>query len=82
MYAIEFKSFPENGVIKIPPAYLGKLTGEVKVIILQPEPPLNVRDSTLLQDMIAISKRCAALPDLDTRSPDEILGYNEFGGLD
>ncbi len=81
MYAIEFNSFPENGVIRIPPAYLGKLTGEVKVIILKSEPP-NMSDPTLLPDMIAISKRCAALPDLDTRSPDEILGYNEIGGLD
>lgn len=79
MYAIEFNSFPENGVIRIPPAYLGKLTGEVKVIILQPESPLNLGDSTLLPDMIAISKRCAALPDLDTRSPDEILGYTQHG---
>jgi hypothetical protein len=23
--------------------------------------------------------RCAALPDLDTRSPEEILGYDEIG---
>lgn len=83
MYAIEFNSFPENGVIRIPPVYLGKLTGEVKVIILKPEPPnTNISDPTLLPDMIAISKRCAALPDLDTRSPEEILGYNEIGGLD
>jgi hypothetical protein len=29
-----------------------------------------------------IAKHCAALPDLDTRSPDEILGYNEYGGFD
>lgn len=26
-----------------------------------------------------IGKHCAALPVLDTRSPDEILGYDEFG---
>ncbi len=32
--------------------------------------------------LMAISKHCAALPDLDTRSPDEILGYNEYGGFD
>ena len=24
-------------------------------------------------------RTCAALPDYDTRSPDEILGYNEHG---
>ena len=28
-----------------------------------------------------ISERCAALPDLDTRPADEILGYDERGGF-
>jgi antitoxin VapB len=28
-----------------------------------------------------ISAECAALPDLDTREPDEILGYDENGGF-
>jgi hypothetical protein len=27
----------------------------------------------------AISKRCQALPVIDNRSPEEILGYNEIG---
>lgn len=26
-----------------------------------------------------IGRRCAALPDQDTRQPDEILGYDEHG---
>jgi antitoxin VapB len=30
-------------------------------------------------ELLAIGRRCAALPDLDTRSPDEILGYDEIG---
>jgi antitoxin VapB len=29
-----------------------------------------------------IQKEYAALPDRDTRSPDEIIGYNEFGHFD
>ena len=29
--------------------------------------------------LLAIGRRCAALPDLDTRSPEEILGYDEIG---
>jgi antitoxin VapB len=29
--------------------------------------------------IIAITARCKALPDHDTRSPDEIIGYDEFG---
>lgn len=32
-----------------------------------------------LTDILAISKRCAALPDLDTRGADVILGYDEHG---
>jgi antitoxin VapB len=33
----------------------------------------------LLEEMAAIRKRVAALPILDRRSPDEILGYDEDG---
>jgi antitoxin VapB len=29
--------------------------------------------------LLEIGRRCAALPDLDTRSPEEILGYDEIG---
>ena len=29
--------------------------------------------------ILEISERCAALPDLDTRTADEILGYDERG---
>jgi antitoxin VapB len=32
-----------------------------------------------LEEIMEISRRCAALPDLDTRSPDEIIGYDEHG---
>lgn len=38
--------------------------------------------TSLEEDIMNISKRCSSLPDLDSRSPDEILGYNEDGGLD
>ena len=30
-------------------------------------------------ELLAIGRRCAGLPDLDTRSADEILGYDELG---
>ena len=29
--------------------------------------------------ILSISQRCSALPDLDTRAPEEILGYDEEG---
>lgn len=34
----------------------------------------SVRDAIL-----EVSERCAALPDLDTRPPEEILGYDQRG---
>lgn len=33
----------------------------------------------LRDELLAIGRRCAALPDLDRRSADEILGYDELG---
>ena len=33
----------------------------------------------LVQEILSIGSRCAALSDLETRSPDEILGYGEDG---
>jgi antitoxin VapB len=32
-----------------------------------------------LQELLEIGRRCAALPDYDTRIPDEIIGYDEYG---
>jgi antitoxin VapB len=33
----------------------------------------------LAERLDELAKECAALPDHDTRSPDEIIGYDEFG---
>ena len=33
----------------------------------------------LMDELLAISDRCAALPDFDTRTPEEIIGYDEHG---
>ena len=33
----------------------------------------------LAQRLLAIGRHCASLPDLDPRSPDEIVGYDEHG---
>lgn len=35
--------------------------------------------TALLEEIRAISHHCASLPVLDTRSEDEILGYDEHG---
>ena len=36
--------------------------------------PVSLKD-----ELMAISRRCAALPDRDKRSADEIIGYDEHG---
>lgn len=39
----------------------------------------RVRGPRLSEQLAAIGRRCAALPVLDQRTPDEILGYDEHG---
>jgi antitoxin VapB len=34
---------------------------------------------SLAAELLEIGRRCAALPDLDARTADEILGYDEHG---
>lgn len=36
---------------------------------------------SIREAILEISDRCAALPDIDTRPTDEILGYDERGGF-
>ena len=36
----------------------------------------------LAERLMEIGRRCASLPELDSRSADEILGYNERGVFD
>jgi antitoxin VapB len=33
----------------------------------------------LKEELLAIGRRCAALPTYDTRSPEEIIGFDEHG---
>jgi len=37
------------------------------------------RRSLLLDDLAAIRRRCAELPVLDPRAPEDIIGYDECG---
>ena len=36
-------------------------------------------DAVIMEKLLEISERCAALPVLDARSDEEILGYDEIG---
>jgi len=38
-------------------------------------------DPELVRKLKEISTRCGALPDLDKRNPDEILGYDKHGSF-
>lgn len=37
------------------------------------------QETDLVERLMEIGRACAALPDLDPRSPDEIIGYDENG---
>lgn len=39
----------------------------------------RVEGEALIKRLTEIALHCAALPDVDTRTPDEILGYDENG---
>jgi len=41
---------------------------------------LSIKNDTA-ERLMEISRRCSALPDLDTRSANEILGYDEIGAF-
>ena len=66
---------------------LAAVTGEsftVAVIMalrerLEREERKRLSKTALLEEIRAISHHCASLPALDTRSDDEILGYDENG---
>jgi antitoxin VapB len=65
---------------------LAALTGETVTTAVRravEERLLRVRRGqtgrSLAAEIMEIGKRCASLPDLDTRTPDEILGYDEYG---
>jgi antitoxin VapB len=46
---------------------------------LQRERVRRGKPSDLVERLNEIARHCASLPDYDTRSPDEILGYDEHG---
>jgi antitoxin VapB len=65
---------------------LAVLTGETVTTAVRraaEERLLRVRrvhtGGTLAAELLEIGRRCAALPDLDTRTTDEILDYDEHG---
>ena len=41
----------------------------------------RVQAPCLEAEIVAVSKRCASLPDRDARPADAVLGYDQHGGL-
>lgn len=39
------------------------------------------RGTGVFEEILSISERCGSLPPLDSRTPEEILGYGEHGAL-
>lgn len=63
---------------------LAKATGEtitdaLKKALIERLQNTLPRKKSRLEELNEIAKRCAALPDLDVRSVDEVLGYDEHG---
>lgn len=84
MQAIEFEAQLKDGVIHLPELYRHwRENRSVKVIVLaddQESPRSSPLDATQrLAAILALGRRCAASPELDSRSTDEILGYDANG---
>jgi antitoxin VapB len=66
---------------------VAKLTGEslteaVRTALaerLERERRKRGRARSLVERLNEIALHCASLPDYDTRTPDEIIGYDEYG---
>ena len=56
-----------------------KAAGELAGQALKPR---KISRDELISRLIEISDRCAALPLLDARPPDAIIGYNDHGAFD
>lgn len=52
---------------------------EVRNAILRVQLRARIPPGSLTEELVAIGQRCASLPDLDKRTPDQILGYDESG---
>jgi antitoxin VapB len=82
--------FIKNPVVEKSARKLARLTGETlteatlraieeRLTRIQPERSTRSISSQLEKDLLRIAHQCAALPDLDARTADEILGYDSEG---
>ena len=55
---------------------------EAEIMLVHGRGEAKLDAATLLERVRQIQQEIARLPVLDTRSPDEIIGYNEHGDFD
>jgi len=82
MYAIEFEADITGDAVQIPAHLLNRLPAhrQVKVILMLPEENIsNSYHIDLKSELLEIGQNCTALPLLDKRTPNEILGYDKSG---
>ena len=82
MYAVEFETDIIGDTIQIPAHLLNRIPAhrQVKIILLLPEEDASDDHRIdLKSELLEIGKNCTALPLLDSRTPDEILGYDKNG---
>ena len=53
-----------------------ELEPSLRVALARLQPAGMPPSGFLMEDILAIGRRCASLPDRDTRKPDEVLGYD------
>ncbi len=61
--------------------YTGESVAQAVIVALRERLEREKRrgQPSLAEELVRIGKECAALPVLDNRTPDEILGYDENG---
>lgn len=81
MQALEFESSVKGNTLEIPAHLMQRVSehSRVKVIMLMEEELEKTSGDNLKQQLLAIGRRCAALPTLSDQTVDEILGYDEQG---
>jgi antitoxin VapB len=81
--ALSFKDKETDRLAREVAALTGEtLTDAVRTALaerLERERLRRGKPSGLAEQLAALARECAALPDFDTRSPDEIIGYDETG---
>ncbi len=81
MHTVEFETDISGDTVQIPAHLLSQIPAHkrVKIILLLPEEVEGMHKINLKSEILEIGEQCSALPLLDSRTADEILGYDISG---